>query len=143
MNYYPEPDSHIKDKVKVALDFSNYAAVKELEHAAGVDTSDLAANFFFTLKPEVDVVDINKLVNVPTSLNNLKTKVDDLYVSHLKAVPVDLKKFSDAVNKQVVESKNFNTLKTKVNKLYKKIPDATVLIHINQYTIDIQNLEKN
>ena len=95
------------------------------------------------MKPEVDIVDINKLVNVPTSLNNLKTKVDDLDASQLKAVPVDLKKFGDAVNKQVVENKNFNTLKTKVNKLYKKIPDATILIHINQYTIDIQNLEKN
>ena len=49
MNYYPEPDSHIKDKVKVALDLSNYATVKELEHAAGVDTSDLAAKKLFLL----------------------------------------------------------------------------------------------
>ena len=43
MSYYPEPDSHIKDKVKVALDLSNYATKKELEHATGVDTSNLAA----------------------------------------------------------------------------------------------------
>ena len=28
--------------------------------------------------------------------------------------------------------KKFNTLKTKVNKLDKKIPDVTTLIHINQ-----------
>ena len=28
MSYYPEPDSHIRDKVKVALDFSNYATKK-------------------------------------------------------------------------------------------------------------------
>ena len=25
MSYYPGPDSHIKDKVKVVLDLSNYA----------------------------------------------------------------------------------------------------------------------
>ena len=25
MSYYPEPDSHIRDKVKVVLDLSNYA----------------------------------------------------------------------------------------------------------------------
>ena len=25
MSYYPEPDGHIKDKVKVVLDLSNYA----------------------------------------------------------------------------------------------------------------------
>ena len=36
----------------------------------------------------------------------------------------------------------FNTLKTKVNNLERKIPDATTLIHINQYNTDKQNLEK-
>ena len=25
MSYYPEPESHIRDKVKVVLDLSNYA----------------------------------------------------------------------------------------------------------------------
>ena len=43
MSYYPESDSHIRDKVKVVLDLSNYATKKELEHATGVDISDLAA----------------------------------------------------------------------------------------------------
>ena len=43
MSFYPEPDSHIKDKVKVVLDLSNYATKKELDHATGVDTCDLAA----------------------------------------------------------------------------------------------------
>ena len=28
---------------KVVLDLSNYAAIKELDHGTGVDTSDLAA----------------------------------------------------------------------------------------------------
>ena len=49
--------------------------IKELEHATGVDTSDLAAKkYFIALKAEVDKLDIAKWVNVPTSLNNLKTK---------------------------------------------------------------------
>ena len=75
MSYYPEPDSHITDKVKVLLDLSNYATKKEFDYATGVDTSDLAVkNFFFALKDEVDKLDINKLVNVPTSLNNSKQK---------------------------------------------------------------------
>ena len=43
MSYYPETDSHIRDKVKVVLDLSNYATKKELEHATGIDTSDLTA----------------------------------------------------------------------------------------------------
>ena len=40
---YPETDSHIRNKVKVVLEFSNYATQQELQHATGVDTSDLAA----------------------------------------------------------------------------------------------------
>ena len=47
MSYYPEPDSHITDKVKVLLDLSNYATKKEFDYATGVDTSDLAGFFCF------------------------------------------------------------------------------------------------
>ena len=46
MSYYPELDIHIRDKVKVVLDLSNCATKKELDHAAGVDTPDLAAKKF-------------------------------------------------------------------------------------------------
>ena len=35
--------SHIRDKVRVVLDLSNYSTKKKLEHAAGFQTSDLAA----------------------------------------------------------------------------------------------------
>ena len=63
-------------------------------------------------------------------MNNLKTKVDDLYVGKLKTVPIDLKKLS--VDNQVVKNTKFSTLKTKVNKLNKKVPDATTLILKNQ-----------
>ena len=67
------------------------------------------------MKAELDKLDINKLVNVPTSLNNLKTKGDDLEVGKLKTVPADLKKLSDAVDNEVAKNTKFNTLKTKVN----------------------------
>ena len=43
---------------------------------------------------------------------------------------------------KLLKNTKFNTLKTKVNNLKKKIPDATTLIHINQYNTDKQNLEK-
>ena len=78
MSYYLEPDSHVRDKVKVILGMSNYADKKELKHDTGVDRSDLAAEKDFAA---------------------LKSEVQD------KAV------------------------KTKVNNLDKKIPDATTLIH--------------
>ena len=112
MSYYPERYSHIRYKIKVVL------------------------------KEEVDKLDITKLVNVPASVNNLKTKVDDLYIGKLKTVLVDLKKLSDVGDNEVVKNKKFNTLQKNVNNLIKKIVDAINLIHINQYNTDKQNLEK-
>ena len=66
---------------------------KELDHATGNETSDLAAKKdFIALKAEVDKLDIDKSVNVPTSLNNSKTKVDDLDIGKLKTVSWRLEK---------------------------------------------------
>ena len=56
------------------------------------------------------------MFNVPTSLNNLKAKVDDSDVGKLKTVPVDLKKLSDVVANEVFKNTKFNILKTKVKK---------------------------
>ena len=118
---YPEVDSNMRDKVKIVLDLTNYATKNELQHATGIDTSDLVARKdFIALKSEVDKLDINRLVNVPSSLNNLKTKVDDLDVGKLKTVPLELKKLSDVVDNKVAKKTKFNTLKTKVNNLEKK-----------------------
>ena len=84
MSYYRESDSHIKDKVKLILDLSNFATKKWLDHATGVYTSDLAVKKdFIACKAKVDKLYITKLINVPTSLNNLKSKVDDLNVGKL------------------------------------------------------------
>ena len=82
------------------------------------------------------------MINVPTSLDNLKTKLDDLDVGKLKNVPVDLKKLSDVEDNEVVKNTEFNILKTIVSNLEKKIPDGTTLIHINQCNTEKQNLEK-
>ena len=63
---------------------------------------------------------MNKVNNVPTILNNLKAKVNDLDVGKLKTVPVDLKKLSDVVDNEVVKNTKFNILKTKVSNLERK-----------------------
>ena len=54
----------------------------------------------------------------------------------MKTVPIDSKKLSDVADNQVVKNTLINTLNAKVNKLDQKIPDATMLIHINQYNTD-------
>ena len=130
MNYHLELDSHIRNKINTELDLSSFAAKKESDHATGVDTSDLAAKKdFIALKADVDKWDIAKLVNVPTSSNNLKMKVDDLDVGKLRSVLVALKKLSDVVDNEFVKNTKLNTLKAKVNNLDQQISDATTLIH--------------
>ena len=42
----------------------------------------------------------------------------------------------------MLKTAKIKTLKTKVNSLERKTPDATTLIHINQYNTDKQNIEK-
>ena len=134
MSYYLEQDSHIRDKVKIVLDLSNYANKKELDHATGAHTSDLASKKdFIAFKAEVEKLDIDEIFNVPTSLYNLKAKADDLDVGKLKNAAVVLKELSDVVDNEVVKNTKFTTLKTQLNNLEKKIPDETTLIHINQY----------
>ena len=72
------------------------------------------------MKAEVGKLDIYKLVNVPPSLNHLKTTVDNLDVGKLKTVHVDLKKLRDVVDNEVIKNTSFDTLNTKVNSLEKK-----------------------
>ena len=78
----------------------------------------------------------------PISLNNTKTKVDDLDVGKLKTVTIDFKKLSDVVDNEVVKNRKFNTLKMKVNNLENKISDTINLIYINQYNTGKKNLEE-
>ena len=66
-------------------------------------------------KAEVDKLDLARLAHVSTSLNNLKTKLDDLDAGKLKTVPVDLENASDVVDNEAVKSTKFNRLNSKVN----------------------------
>ena len=64
---------------------------------AFVDTSKFAKKFdLASLKSNLDKLDIDQLKNVPTNLNNLKSKVDKLVPA-----PVGLIKSSDVVKNDV------------------------------------------
>ena len=85
-SYLPYLNELIDQYNKIYNDFINEKPINS------VTTSDLAAKKdFIALKDDVDKLDIAKLVNVRTTLNNLKTKVDNLEVGKLKAFPVDVK----------------------------------------------------
>ena len=101
--YFPEPKS-FGGQVKVELDLSNYATKTDLKNATGLDPWSSAKKVDLpSLKSDADKLDIDKLKNLPTNLNNLKGKVDKLDVDKLVPVPVDLSKLSDAVKNDVVK----------------------------------------
>ena len=83
------------------------------------------------------------MVNVPTFLNDLKIKIDDLEVDKFKAVSIDLKKLSDEVSKEVVKKTVYGKLNAKINNLEKKIPDSSTSIQSTQYNTDKKNWSKN
>ena len=74
-----------------------------------IHLNQLLKKDFIASKPEVDKLDINKRTNDPTSLNNIKTKIDDLDVGKLKTAPVDLKKLSNVAYNEVVKNTIFST----------------------------------
>ena len=83
--------------VKVEIYLSNYATKTDLKNAAVVDTSCFAKETDLALNSNADKLNIDKLKNVPTNLNNLKSEVDKLVIDELVPVCVDLSKLRDIV----------------------------------------------
>ena len=88
--YFPEKNSS-GGRVEIELHLCNYATEADLKNATVVDTSKFAKKFdLASLESNVDKLDIDKLKNVQSSLNNLKSKVDKLDIDKLVPYPVDL-----------------------------------------------------
>ena len=95
--------------MKVELDLSNYATKADLKNATGVDTSKFAKKVdLASLKSNVDKLDIDKLKNVPTNLNNFRSKLDKLDVYILLPVRPDLSKLSDVAKTDVGKKDVYN-----------------------------------
>ena len=77
-----------------------------------------------SFKSNVDKLDIDKLKNAPTNLNNLKSKVDKLDADKLVPVTVNLSKLSDVVKTLVVKKDEYNA---KIKNIEKKISDINNL----------------
>ena len=115
--YFPKPQS-CKENIKIKIDLSNYATKADIKNITHVDTN------LSSLKTEVDKLDIDKLVPLPTDLSKLSNVVKDGVVK--KAV----------YNKLVAKVDNINisrfllTIKydTDETKLENKIPDTSNLV---------------
>ena len=83
------------------------------------------------LKSDVDILHIDKLKTALTNLDNLKQKVGELEVAEIKNVPVDIKKLSDFVGKDIIKKRVHDLLVLKVDGKEGNIPSTTKLINQN------------
>ena len=101
--YVAEPKSS-REGVKVELNLFDYATKADLKNATGVDASSFAKKIdLANLKSDVDILDIDKLKDVPSGLSSLKSKVDELDVDKLVPVPIDLSKLINEVKNVAVK----------------------------------------
>ena len=72
------------------------------------DTSDFAKNNDLAGgTSDVQKLDIDKLVKVPSCFNSLKRKVGNLDINKLKAVPIYLKNSSDVGDEDVLKASKY------------------------------------
>ena len=94
--YFLEPYEPFGGDINVEVDLSNYGTKADIKNISHVDTSS------FALK---------------TNLANLKHEVDKLDIDKLVPVPTDLSKLSDVAKKAVVKKDVYDKLVAKVNNI--------------------------
>ena len=113
--FYPEPFQPFNRDINVPVDLSNYVTKTDLKNVTHVDTSS------FELK---------------TNLANLKTEVDKLDIDKWVPVPTDLSKLSNVVKNDVVKKDVYDKLVTKVNNI-----DTSDFVLKTKYNTDKTELE--
>ena len=94
--FFPEPYEPFGGVINVTVDLFNYVTKIDLKNRTYVDTSS------FALK---------------TNLANLKTEIDKLDIDKLVPVPTDLSKFSNVVKNDVAKKDVYDKLIAKVNSI--------------------------
>ena len=120
--YFPKPYELFCGDINVKVDLSNYATKADIKNISHVDTSS------FALK---------------TNLANLKSEVDKLDIDELVPVPTDPSRLSNVVKNNINTSKC--ALKTKYDtdksELENKIPDTSALVKKTDYNTKISEVE--
>ena len=94
----------------------NYATKTDLKNATCVYTLDFAKKTdLANLKSDVNNLNNDKLKNVPSNLNNSKSKIDKLDIAKLETAPVALSKLINLVKNDVVKKTEYDELVKKVN----------------------------
>ena len=97
--YFPKPYELFGGDINVKVDLSNYATKPDLQNVSHVDVSS------FTLK---------------SNLFSLKTEVDKLDINKLTPVPNDLAKLSNVVKNDVAKKAEYNANNASIQKILKQ-----------------------
>ena len=82
--FFPKPYEPFGGDINVTVDLSNYATKTDLKNVTHVDTSSFALKTnLANLKTEVDKLDIDKLVPVPTDLSKLSNVVKKMLLKKM------------------------------------------------------------
>ena len=74
--FFPKPYKSFGRNINVKVDLSNYATKSDIKNISHVDASSFALKTnLANLKTEVDKLDIDKLVPVPTDLSKLSNVI--------------------------------------------------------------------
>ena len=134
--YFPKPYEPFGRDINVKIDLSNYATKADIKNISHVDTSS------FALK---------------TNLANSKTEVDKLDIDKLVPVPTDLSKSSNVVKNDVIKKTDYNAKITEIegkildisnlaritalNTIENKIPNTSGLVKKTDYNTKITEIE--
>ena len=101
--YFPKPYEPFGRDINVKVNLSNYETKTDIKKISHVDFSS------FALK---------------TNLANLKIEVDKLDIDKLVPVPTEFSKLSNVVKNDVIKKTDYNS---KITKIENKIPDISNL----------------
>ena len=82
--YFPKPYEPFDGDINVKVDLSNYATKADIRNISHVDTSSFGKKVLkrnlASLKPEVDKLDVDKLVPLPVDLSKLSDVVKNCII---------------------------------------------------------------
>ena len=113
--HFPQPYDSFSGDINDKVDLLNYATKADIENISHADTSS------FALK---------------TNLANLNTEVDKLDIDKLVPVPTDLSKLSNVVKSGVVKKADYSKLVTKVDDI-----DSSGLVKKTDYNTKVTEIE--
>ena len=134
--YFPKPYEPFGGDINVKVDLSNYATKADIKNISHVDTSSFALRTnLANLKTEVDKLDIDKLVPVPTDLIKLSNVVKNDVVKK-----TDYNNKITEIGNKIPDINNLAT-KTGLTSVENKIPDTSGLVKKTDYNTKITEIE--